>query len=218
MQLGSTDPSHIIRTIEYWDIERRRYPQYDHCAVLVAEEITSRFLNVISLFNGHIPLIAIRLSAIEVAGVVTLVATRVLDQVTLGTDEEDEPSPPADRKYWEAHATPDTVALADRMLELVRELQPNLDLKYNKYYIGLARNGLANNFLEFIPQKKNFIVRFMVPQSEELRQRLSQAGVDVLEYDTRWHRLPVRVSPDDFSANRELLRDVVHQAYETSGR
>lgn len=32
VQLGSTDESHIIRTIEYWDIERKRYPQYDHCA------------------------------------------------------------------------------------------------------------------------------------------------------------------------------------------
>ena len=26
IQLGASDPSHIIRTIEYWDIERRRYP------------------------------------------------------------------------------------------------------------------------------------------------------------------------------------------------
>ena len=58
IQLGATDPSHIIRTIEYWDIEKRRYPQYDHCAVIVAEEITGRFMNVISLFNGSIPLIA----------------------------------------------------------------------------------------------------------------------------------------------------------------
>ena len=35
LQLGATDEAHIIRTIEYWDIERKRYPQYDHCAVLV---------------------------------------------------------------------------------------------------------------------------------------------------------------------------------------
>src|SRR3990167_9221798 len=40
IQLGKTDESHIIRTIEYWDIERKRYPQYDHTAVIVAEEIT----------------------------------------------------------------------------------------------------------------------------------------------------------------------------------
>jgi len=26
IQLGSTNESHIIRTIEYWDIERKRYP------------------------------------------------------------------------------------------------------------------------------------------------------------------------------------------------
>src|SRR4051794_12377704 len=26
VMLGATDPDHIIRTIEYWDIERRRYP------------------------------------------------------------------------------------------------------------------------------------------------------------------------------------------------
>src|ERR1044071_6495064 len=56
VQLGKTDETHIIRTIEYWDIERKRYPQYDHVAVIVAEEITGRFLNVISLFNGSIPL------------------------------------------------------------------------------------------------------------------------------------------------------------------
>lgn len=28
VQLGKTDEAHIIRTIEYWDIERKRYPQY----------------------------------------------------------------------------------------------------------------------------------------------------------------------------------------------
>src|SRR6266403_3277635 len=42
VQLGRTDESHIIRAIEYWDIERKRYPQYDHCGVIVAEDITSR--------------------------------------------------------------------------------------------------------------------------------------------------------------------------------
>jgi hypothetical protein len=42
IQLGSTDEAHIIRTIEYWDIERKRYPQYDHTAVIIAENIDVR--------------------------------------------------------------------------------------------------------------------------------------------------------------------------------
>ncbi len=66
IQLGKTDESHIIRTLEYWDIERKRYPQYEHTAVIVAEDITGRFLNVISLFNGFIPLVAIQMNAIKI--------------------------------------------------------------------------------------------------------------------------------------------------------
>ena len=39
IQLGATDESHLIRTIEYWDIERRCYPQYEHVAVIAAEDV-----------------------------------------------------------------------------------------------------------------------------------------------------------------------------------
>src|SRR5436190_19702681 len=88
LQLGATDESHIIRTIEYWDIERRRYPQYDHCAVLIAEDVTSRFLNVISLLNKSVPLIAIQMTALKFGDDIALVFTRVLDEMPLGLVEE----------------------------------------------------------------------------------------------------------------------------------
>jgi len=79
LQLGKTDESHIIRTIEYWDIERKRYPQYEHTAVIVAEDITSRFLNVITLFNGYIPLVAIQMNAVKVGDNISVVCSTVLD-------------------------------------------------------------------------------------------------------------------------------------------
>ena len=78
IQLGATDEGHIIRTIEYWDIERKRYPQYEHTAVIIAEDITSRFLNVINLFNGMIPLIAIQMRALQSGGKVGLMFTIVI--------------------------------------------------------------------------------------------------------------------------------------------
>ena len=90
LQLGATDESHIIRTIEYWDIERKRYPQYDHCAVIVAEDITSRFLNVISLFNGSVPLIAIQMQAYKIGEHMTLIFTTVVDELTRGLVGDDE--------------------------------------------------------------------------------------------------------------------------------
>ena len=43
VMLGETDETHIIRTIEYWDIEKRKFPQRQHYAVLVAEHINRRF-------------------------------------------------------------------------------------------------------------------------------------------------------------------------------
>ena len=63
IMLGALDESHIIRTIEYWDVERQRFPTHDHRAVIVAEEITSRFFNVIRLLNRAVPMIALQLNA-----------------------------------------------------------------------------------------------------------------------------------------------------------
>ena len=90
VQLGKSDESHIIRTMEYWDIERKRYPQYEHVAVLVPEDIPSRFLNVIGLFNGAIPFVAIQMDALKVNDITTLTFTKVLDLIEIGTEEDDE--------------------------------------------------------------------------------------------------------------------------------
>jgi hypothetical protein len=111
LQLGPTDESHIIRTVEYWDIEKKRYPQYEHTAVIVAEDITARFLNVIQLFNGNIPLVALKLTAYKLGEDIALTFVKVLDEVTLGLVGEDEPTAePADRELWERKASKKTLA------------------------------------------------------------------------------------------------------------
>src|SRR5262249_30280875 len=160
IQLGASDESHIIRTIEYWDIERTRYPQYEHVAVIVAEDITSRFLNVISLFNKAVPLIAIQMRALDVWGVCTLTAATVLDVARRGTEEEDEPSQVVDRSYWINRASQESVALVDAMLELVNQIAPGRTLKYNKHYVGLARDGAPDNFVYFYPRRTYLVTSF----------------------------------------------------------
>ena len=131
LQLGVVDESHIIRTIEYWDIERKRYPQYEHVAVIVAEEITSRFFNVIGLFNGFIPLIAIQLNALEVNGCLTLNATRVLDLQTLGTEDDDRPALVTDRPYWDTKSSKQMLSVVDHLIELARNINDRLVARYN---------------------------------------------------------------------------------------
>src|SRR5258708_15936519 len=67
LMLGAIDESHLIRTIEYWDIERKRYPQYVHTAVLVAEHVSSRFLNIPTVLSHALPVTAIQIPPPHVA-------------------------------------------------------------------------------------------------------------------------------------------------------
>jgi hypothetical protein len=184
VQLGPTDEAHIIRTIEYWDIERKRYPQYEHCAVLIAEDITSRFLSVVALFNGSIPLIALQMQALKVGNHTTLVFTKVMDELTRGVVDEDEDAEaaPTDRAYWEKRGTKATVQLADELLVIAREIDPSLELKYNKFYIGLSKEGQPFNFALFRPRKSTINFEVRLPQTEEIDTKIDQAVIEALEY------------------------------------
>lgn len=216
IQLGKVDESHIIRTIEYWDIERKRYPQYEHCAVIIAEDITSRFLNVIGLFNGYIPLIAIQMSAYQFSvNEVSLIFTTVLDEVNLGlVDEDEETKEVTDRNYWETiKGTKQTVALADQLLDIVKEFSPNLELKYNKYYIGLAKDGQPNNFVIFRAKKSSLLFEIRLKQSPEIQDKLDEAKLDTMDYENKWGRYRIRVDKNDIVKHKELLRNLMKQAY-----
>ncbi len=217
IQLGKTDESHIIRTIEYWDIERKRYPQYDHCAVIVAEDITARFLNVISLFNGNIPLIAIQMNALKFGDQVTLIFTTVLDELALGLDNEgDEVQAVTDRAYWENRGTTKTVRMADELLVVIKNFAPGFEFKYNKFYIGLAKDGQPNNFVSFRPKKKYLNISVRLKQSDEIQKDLEQAGLDMMDYEKRWGRYRIRLSKSDISEHQELLTRIFRMAYENS--
>ncbi len=213
IQLGPTDESHIIRCLEYWDLERKRYPQYDHCAVLVAEDITARFLNVVSLFNGTIPLIAVKLSALVVGDQVVLDFVKVLDEVTRGEDDDDDAlPPPADRAYWEEKASPTTLSLVDDLLEVLRETVPSAAAKYNRYYIGITENEQTNNSVIFRPRKEHIRLGAKVGDIESWAERLEAEGMRI--YGGRSEgRLTIRLFPKDLPQHSDSLRELFRTVY-----
>jgi predicted transport protein len=213
IQLGKTDEAHIIRTIEYWDIERKRYPQYEHAAVIVAEDITSRFLNVISLFNGVIPLIALQLRAMRVGSSVTLICTKVLDELQLGlVDDDEEIEVPSNRAYWEERGSKDSVALVDSVHQLIKTFAPEVELKYNKHYIGLARGDQPDNFVVFRPMKGWLRVGLGLEKSEDQTAELENAGLDLMRYDPRAGKYLIRIQKEDLEKHRELLTRLMNDA------
>jgi len=207
--LGAVDESHIIRTIEYWDVERRRYPQYQHIAVLIAEDITSRFLNVISLFNNAIPMIAIQMNALQLDDKVFLHFTRVLDVVFPGDEPPDVEV--TDRAYWEKWSSASTLEMVDTSLDILRTYNPALRLNYKKRYIGLVDQQGVNNFVVFRAWKKFLGIRAQVSNRQEWQQRLDDAGIASLP--DRGNRLCFKLTMDDFTANRSLLTELFKQCY-----
>lgn len=213
IQLGKTDESHIVRTLEYWDIEKKRYPQYEHCAVIITEDITSRFLNVISLFNGFIPLVAIQMNAFKFGDEVGLVFTKVLDEMPLGlVDEDEEIQEETNRDYWLKRGTETTVKMADQILEIINSFKPGYVLKYNKFYIGLEKDGQPNNFAILRPKKSFTRIELKLPKSPEIDEIIEKNELDEMGYDSRWGNYRIRLDKGDIKKHEKVLKDLLIKA------
>jgi len=213
IMLGQLDESHIIRCIEYWDIEKKRYPHYEHCAVIVAEDITSRFLNVLSLFNGQIPLIAIQLNALKIGNQIVLNFVKVMDQFSLRRDDTAEVKlVETNRDYWNKRATKKTVDIVDELLEI---LNANLDspqqLNYTKYYIGLNDGLKSRNFVYFKPKKQFTHIYFELENQESWVEKLDELGISATSSKKN---LQVTVSPKQVSQNIEILTELIKASVE----
>lgn len=216
LQLGASDETHIIRTIEYWDRERKMYPQYEHTAVIVAEDITSRFLNVISLFNGHIPIMALQLTAVETPQGVGLIFTRVLDTVRLGLVDEDEPvSEATDRNYWiHTKASNATVSMADSVLSICQTFAPEIVQSYKKNYIGFRLHNHPFNFALCKPRPQSMHLEVSLPQSEELDAELAATGLDVLSYNRHFSLYRISLKPEDMESHKDYLAGLLKRAFD----
>ena len=144
VMLGETDESHIIRTIEYWDNEKRKYPQRQHFPVLVAEKITKRFFNVIHIFSHSIPIIAIQVNLVEVEGKKCLHFSKILDVYEEPEDSSESIHEEHDEKYWQEKAAWSLDA-AKTLLELLQPIFSTGKLHFVKNYIAIDFEG--NNYI-----------------------------------------------------------------------
>ena len=213
IQLGATDPSHIIRTIEYWDNERWRYPQFNHVAVLIAEEVTGRFFNVISLFNKHIPLIAYQMSAFRTEdGNITLAFSKVLDLVMREVPEEME-TPVHDYGFWLDKFGSERMDVTSQIFEDLLPPNDGFRMNFTKYYIGVNKDGVTKNFIEFEPQKSGTVLRIKLPRTDEYDSALD--GMD-WRYDNQWSRYRVRFPTfEKYLAAKDVVVPLVLKAAES---
>ena len=212
IQLGKTDESHIIRTIEYWDIERKRYPQYDHYAVIIAEDITSRFFNIVQLFNGFIPLIAVQMKAYKVNGKIAITFTKILDKIEYGYDDGDGDIP-ADKNYWENKSSKESIEMALSICDIVNEIENGFSLIYNKRAVLLSKNGTPNRFVIMFPKKSFLRIDYVLDKNEEIDTIIEENEFDTLEYNVRRGRYKIRITKKEFSNKKEAIKLLLEKAY-----
>jgi hypothetical protein len=211
VQLGKTDESHIIRTIEYWDRERRRYPDIRHTAVIVAEEINGRFFNVISLFNQSIPIIAMKLSAFKLNDQYGIIFTKVLDYERKGLETEDDYRPTT-RKDWEGYAPPTIMDIADKVLMIAKESNSVVEFKYNKNYISTTVDGAGSNLIYLMPQKKQMKLWVSLKSGPELDKLCEEAGFDPI-YSSYWRGYQFDLRPGDIENHRSFFKNFIGRLY-----
>lgn len=215
IMLGRLDESHIIRTIEYWDIERTRFPQLEHRAVIVAEEITNRFFNIISLLNRAVPIIAIQMSALQLGEQFVLNFTKVLDVAELLGEDETAPGEQVDRAYWVKRSNPASLGVVDKMISLVPAAAGAPRVTYNKHHIAVATSG--RNFAWFHPRKSaSHCHMHLLLNGDERTEWVKKLDEAAIFAGPRGNEMKMRISQKELSANETLIRGLLAKAEDVS--
>jgi hypothetical protein len=146
VMLGETDEKHIIHTIEYWDNEKRKFPQRQHFPVLVAESFDRRFFNIIHLFSQTIPLIAVQVKLVEVAGSKCLHFSKIID-IYQEPEETEIAAPEYNEAFWIEKAAW-TVEAAKTLLEIIKPVFPNGRIHTVKSYITIEVDGTQHVWIK----------------------------------------------------------------------
>jgi hypothetical protein len=218
IMLGALDESHIIRAIEYWDIERQRRPSYQHRAVIVAEQITARFFNVVRILNRAVPLIAIKLTAFKSGeNNVILHAVTVLDIVEeIVDDHQVDQAEQSDRTYWEKKSTT-TLAIMDKIVLFLKSKSIEPRVTYNRHHIALG-SKTGRNFCWFHPRKAagrcHIELRVKSDSRDTILSHLQADGLDATPRDTR--EMTFAVTLLELEKHTSLVTEVLELAVDGS--
>jgi len=142
-----------------------------------------------------------------------IVFTTVLDELSLGTIEEDQDASPTDRNYWQNKCGKEMLTLCDNIKEDINQFAPGFELKYNKFYIGISKEGIPKNFVSMTPRKTNVLLNLRIEQNEDTSNQLQATDLEILSYDRQWKQYRMKLNKGGYEKNRELLKELMTKAY-----
>lgn len=204
VMLGETDPNHIIRTIEYWDLVKRKWPQRQHFAVLIAERITKRFFNVIQILSGSVPLIAIQVNVIKSHGSYSLHFTKILDVYEEPDDEVSQDGDSFDEAYWKKKSN-ETLKAAQKIFAMTSAQYENARLGYCKWSINIVRDGY-NQMLVRTRSGGNVLIELRYGSKRDQIAQLLEANS--IQYNDRYKHFIFSISIERAEEKAELFSQI----------
>jgi hypothetical protein len=184
VMLGGVDESHIVRTIEYWDLEKRRFPLRRHTAVLVAEKINSRFYNVVNILSQSIPIVGIQVNAIDLDGKLGVHFTKIVDSYQEPEIESSSESAQFDERYWTS-TYPDQSNFAKAYKGLASRFFEDVNLRFLEQYMVLTIGRYDRIKLK---GRKNGYT--------QIEYRIAEGKLEAAEAACREHGVEPRVNGD----------------------
>jgi len=206
VMLGETDPAHIIRSIEYWDNEKRKYPQRQHFCVLIAESFDRRYFNVIQLMSLNIPMIAIQADLLDVNGERILNFTKIID-IYIESEEDEEDVKQVNESTWNTDS-PWTNSNAKELYDIFKDKHDRIDLRYTQSYISINIDG-RNAYWLCKRMKPTSALFFSVKDDEKveaIKKKLEENEV-IYTYN-RYKEFMLNVDSKSIKKNIEILNEV----------
>jgi hypothetical protein len=211
VMLGDTDPSHIIRSIEYWDNEKRRYPQRQHFCVLIAESFNRRYFNVIQILSLNVPMIAIQADLLEVNGEHILNFSKILDVYVEPEDEEEinivTESTWNDKAKW-------TLDTAKELFNMLSNETKNISLKYTQSYINIVVDR-RNSYYFDKRTKPSSILWFNVKdeEKEEAIKTLLEKNNIFFNFNNKYKDLSLTIDKNFIQDNKNIILQLHNLRY-----
>lgn len=206
VMLGETDPSHIIRAIEYWDNEKRKYPQRQHFCVLIAESFDRRYFNVIQLMSLNIPMIAIQVELLEVNEEKILNFTKIID-IYCEPEEDESETKQVNEASWN-NDSPWTNLNAKTLFEIIKDKHEKITLRYTQSYISIIIDGKI--FYYLCKRMKPTSALFFTVKDEEKVEKIKKIlEENKIDYNyNRYKEFMLSVDVESIKQNIDLFNNI----------
>ncbi|MEI7677297.1 MAG: hypothetical protein WCJ03_11000 [Bacteroidales bacterium] len=206
LMLGETDPSHIIRSIEYWDNEKRKYPQRQHFSVLIAESFDRRYFNVIQLMSLNIPMIAIQVDLLEVNNEYILNFTKIID-IYVEQEEDNTDVQPVSETTWNSDSSW-TNTNAKMLFNYFKEKYSKVNLRYTLNYISINIDN-RNAYWFYKRQQPSSALFFAVKDDEKVESIKMLLDDKKIPYSySKYKEFMLNVDTEFIKSNFELFQEI----------